>query len=281
MRLGLRCWRRRRRCASAAVQALPLLFLGVPPRQRRLEAHERPTLFVDEVLDESRVSCDHILGDAHLCEVLIELPPLHGRLVVVIYLLASAAVASRHITSGAHSRSASGGNSRGSSWRRRRRRRHAASAAALAWASVLAFRHGCVVVDGIFRAILLALRHTLEEMGCLAFVLKKKARKALLELERVEVGAILVVAEVPVEFLVPQYASRALNVHEFEEKAFPYQVVHQNDGTGEPGVLPATGVGVGDVEASDGLVDDFVASAGDHSFDFFLVRVLERTGGEN
>lgn len=145
----------------------------------------------------------------------------------------------------------------------------------------MAPRHGCVVIVGVLGGILLALRHALVEMRRLALVLKQKPREALLELERVEVGAVLVVPEVAVEFLVPQDASGALNVHELEVEAFPHQIVHQNDGTGEAGVLPAIWVRVCDVEARHCLVDDFIAGARDHSFDFFLVRVLERTGGEN
>lgn len=274
--LGRRRWRRRRRRASSGVLCLCLLLLRVPPRQRRLEAHQRTTFVVDEILDETGMCSNHILGDSHLREVLIELPPLYGWLVVVVDLLASAAVASGHIASRTTGTTTRDVTTTGRWWRRRCRRTTGTT-----WWWYLAPRHRRAVIVRVLGRILLSLRHALIKMRRLSFVLKKQPGKALLELERVEIRAVLVVPEVAVELLVPQNTSRALNVHELEVEAFSHQIVHQNDGTGEAGVLPAIWVRVCDVEARHCLVDDFIASARDHSFDFFLVRILERTGGEN
>ena len=60
---------------------------------------------------------------------------------------------------------------------------------------------------GAFAGILLPLIHLLLECPRFLLIRKRETRKTVFELERVEKGAVLIVDEVFVDFLVPYHAS--------------------------------------------------------------------------
>lgn len=211
------------------------------------------------IFDKLAVIGDHVLGDPRRFKLAVEQAPLRRRRPVVVEHAAGVALALRR--------------------RRidvlaprpllRRRRRPLA----------LLERNRVLVVHRRPQRVLVATGNALVEVGGVLGVLKEKADKTVLDLERVEELAVLVVLEVDVELLVPDDAAGADNVDKFEEIGVADVVVDEGDGAAEPRVRPRRAVRVGDVQAGDGGIDDLVQRLGDVALHLVPVAVVEDPHG--
>jgi hypothetical protein len=146
----------------------------------------------------------------------------------------------------------------------------------------------------------LALLHLLHEGFGLLFVDKGETGGAFFEFECVEKGSVLVVSEVIVDLLVPNYApARRLqetalsallllspkpiwftyrDIDDFEPKGPSYKVVAEYRSTLDSGICPFLPIGVGDVESCDSYGEDLVGGFRDVPLDSFLIGITENGG---
>jgi hypothetical protein len=132
----------------------------------------------------------------------------------------------------------------------------------------------------VLARVLLPLVHLLLEGARLLLVDKRQAGHALLELEGMEEGAVLVVLERVVDLLVPDHPSiRRGDVDQLDPKGVADQVVGQHGGALQARVGPSSPVlRVHDVQAGDGDGLDLVRGLGHGPLDRLLVGVGENGG---
>ena len=153
----------------------------------------------------------------------------------------------------------------------------------------------------LFADMLLPLVYLLDEGLGLFLVGKGQTGGTLLEFEGVEEGAVLVVGEIVIDFLVPDYASfgglssgislaklygvprgcvlRARvtyrHIHQFQPKGAADQVVCQDHSPLQAGVDPPLGIWIRHIEPCDRYGEDLVGGFGDIPLDGLLVGVGE------
>ena len=128
----------------------------------------------------------------------------------------------------------------------------------------------------ILMRILLPLIHLLLELLRLLLIRKAQPKAALLALERVEEHAVLEVLEGVEDFLVPDDAAVGLaDVHQLDPEGVAHEVVGEDRGALEAGVLPLWAAGEGDVEFGDRDGVDLVGGFGDGALDRLLLVVAE------
>lgn len=135
------------------------------------------------------------------------------------------------------------------------------------------------LAPGILMRILLPLVHLLLELLRLLLIRKAEPETALLALERVKEGAVLEVLEGVVDLLVPDdAAARGADVDELDPEGVAHEVVGEDGGALQAGVLPLRAVGQGDVEFGDGDGVDLVGRFGDGALDRLLLVVAQDRG---
>lgn len=127
--------------------------------------------------------------------------------------------------------------------------------------------------------VLVARLDFLVEASSLLLIGKRETGHAVLELEGVEKGPIVVVSEALVELLIPDHALVGLNwvvsiartwagiegdggtyddINNLEEERVPDEILGKHHGATDSGEVPSVFVGVVDVETGDGDGDDVV-----------------------
>jgi len=123
-------------------------------------------------------------------------------------------------------------------------------------------------------SILLTFIHLLFELLCFLLVSKGQAGQTVLELKGVEKGTVLVVLEGVVDFLVPDDAAiRRRDVDHLDPKSVADEVVGEDYGALQAGILPSVVVWICNVQLCDSDSMDLVGSLGDLSLDILLVVV--------
>ena len=128
----------------------------------------------------------------------------------------------------------------------------------------------------LLTGILLALIHFLLELPCFFLVDKGQAGHALLELEGMEKGAILVILEGVIDFLVPDDTSVGRgDVDHLQPEGIPDEVIAEDGGALETCIGPSVTSGVSNIESrySHGL--DLVGCLWDGSLDSLFICVGE------
>ena len=247
---------------AAAAAAISDLVL-VASWNWRLEANQGPALFGDVIFDELSVFSNHVFGDAHVLELLVEGPPFRRRLILVVEdtlgashsLFVDNATVRDSVGNRFLSPVPSGGGLLGP----------------------LASLHGVVVLHGEFGGVFVAALDPFEKVLGLGLVLKEKPHGKVLDLKAVEEESVLRVLEVDPELLVPQHSLVADDVDQLEKKGMSNEVVHEDNGSREPRPRPFLEAWVVHIEPHDGGVDDLVRRLRDDPFD--LVLVCGREGG--
>ena len=122
--------------------------------------------------------------------------------------------------------------------------------------------------------VLLPLVHLLPELLGLLLIREAQPEHALLALEGVEEGAVLVVLEGVVDLLVPQHpAVGGGHVNELDPEGVADEVVSEHRGAVEARVRPSLPAGEGEVEFGDGDGVDLVRRFGDGALDDLLLVV--------
>ena len=131
----------------------------------------------------------------------------------------------------------------------------------------------------ILMRILLPLIHLLLKLPRLLLVREAEPKTALLTLKTVEEGAVLEVLERVVDLLVPDDAAAGrADIDELEPEGVAHEVVGEDGGALQAGVLPLRAVGEGDVEFGDGDGVDLVGGFGDGALDRLLLVVAQDRG---
>lgn len=136
---------------------------------------------------------------------------------------------------------------------------------------------------GLLACILFPLIHLFLECPRLFLVYERQASHTLFQLEGMEKGAILVVLESVIDFLVPDHASICgRHIYQFNPEGVSHQVVAEDGGPLQACVGPSVSVGMGNVEASDGNSLDLVGGLWYCAFHrlFILFRQDGRHDGE-
>lgn len=131
-------------------------------------------------------------------------------------------------------------------------------------------------MKGPFGGILLSVVDSLVKMARLVFIFKQQARQAVFKLKSMEECPILIIAEVDVQFLIPQDPSVSLDIDQFEVPGIANQIIYEANGAHQACPSPFGVIWVGYVQPSDGVVHYFRASLWNCSFDFLVVGIFDQ-----
>lgn len=227
-------------------------FLRLPsrsPRWCRL-ATRGPTPFPNKVLDETFVVANVFLTDPETAELLKQSLP--GR----IYIVRAEAVFGTE----AHVRNMF------ESGRRANHRLVNLAARSPALFILAGGRCGRRLGFGVLGAI----RNFFVQLVRFAFVCERKANDAVIPLEGVEEGPVLVVGKTFVQFVLPYHASCAFEIDDFEVKSRFCLITHEGYCTLIAGIIPLRRLS--GVDTTNGGSDDLVAAGWDGGLHLGLVR---------
>lgn len=152
-------------------------------------------------LDELGVIGNHLRSDSLLLQLSVQRSPFFRRLVVVV--------------DGSRVSQSSTGFSSGS------------HGSLFCWSGLFQ-RNGVLVFDRILAGVLFSVLDPLEQVSGLGLVFKQKACKTVLQLHRVKKRSVLEVVDANIQLLVPEHASRPVDVNELQKQSVAHKIVHQS-----------------------------------------------------